>query len=417
MGQAASSELRVAQSAVKRLTEELRKSQRIVSEHEKALQSAQSRAVVESAKASAADAAAAAAATRAEGAAVKDLEARLRQTREEADAQRAQVRAVRAELEGVRDELRTAAGDAKIANLRDAPRGARGKEAVAAAALVRDASEALLEAGAGADRHAVFGELLGAFGEKRLYRADPRTLWTGTRLWEKQRAFREDRAGEIAKAKRSSPVGWPGVISVVEAAADASGGAAVAAVVDGQHRLGAAWLLASSPDGLPPALQEIVVEVYGPLDDGEIHALFAEINKAEPVALVDLRDGGASDAARDALDAAAATLAATYAPMFKPSKNCRAPHLNVDALRDELFQAGVLDAVPHADLADWLLDRNAALANLDDATWLDPAFRCRANTPAARANALDKARAHDFFLGMTWDWLYADPAARRPADK
>ena len=158
MGQASSSELRVAQSAVKRLTEELRKSQRIVSENEKALQSAQSRAVVESAKASAADAAAAAAATRAEGAAVKDLEARLRQTREEADAQRAQVRAVRAELEGVRDELRSAAGDAKIASLRDAPRGARGTEAVAAAALVRDASEALLEAGAGADRHAVFGE-------------------------------------------------------------------------------------------------------------------------------------------------------------------------------------------------------------------------------------------------------------------
>ena len=401
MGAASSSELQVAKTAVRKLTEELRKSQQLAAVHEQALQAAQSKAVVDAATASAA--AAEAAAARKNVAEKKDLEAKLRQTREEADAQRAQVRAVRAELESVRDELRSAAGDAKIADLRETPRGARGDEAKAAAALVRDASAALLDGDAAEkETHAVFGELLASFGGKRLYRADPRTLWTGTRLWEKQRAFREDRAAEIAKAKSSSPAGWPGAISVVETEGDD-----VAAVVDGQHRLGAAWLLAASDAGLPPRLAEIVVEVYGPLADGDVHALFAEINKAEPVALVDLEAGGASDDVRAALDSAAAALAAEYPDMFKPSKNCRAPHVNVDSLRDELFQAGVLDVVPHGDLLPWLRERNAALAAYGDDQWLDPAFRCRASAPAARRKALDKARAHGLFLGMTWDWLYA----------
>ena len=138
-----------------------------------------------------------------------------------------------------------------------------------------------------------------------------------------------------------------------------------------------------------------------------MHALCAEINTAEPVARVDLEAGGARGDVRAALDSAAAALAAEYPDMFKPSKNCRAPHVNVDSLRDELFQAGILDVVPHGDLLPWLRERNAALAAYGDDRWLDPAFRCRASAPAARRKALDKARAHGLFLGMTWDWLYA----------
>ena len=96
MGAASSSELQVAKTAVRKLTEELRTSQQLAAVHEQALQAAQSKAVVDAATASAA--AAEAAAARKNVAEKKDLEAKLRQTREEADAQRAQVRAVRAEL-------------------------------------------------------------------------------------------------------------------------------------------------------------------------------------------------------------------------------------------------------------------------------------------------------------------------------
>ena len=41
-------------------------------------------------------------------------------------------------------------------------------------------------------QHPVFGELLHDFGHKRLYRASPLTLWAGTLVWDRQRAFRQE---------------------------------------------------------------------------------------------------------------------------------------------------------------------------------------------------------------------------------
>ena len=79
----------------------------------------------------------------------------------------------------------------------------------------------------------------------------------------------------------------------------------------------------------------------------------------------------------------------------------------MDALRDELFQARVLGAVKPEELLDWLLARNAALAAIDDARWLDPAFPARASV-GARPRALAKAREHGLYLGMTWDWLHRE---------
>ena len=86
------------------------------------------------------------------------------------------------------------------------------------AKLVAEANAALLDENAAAEgsAHPVFGELLHDFGHKRLYRASPLTLWTGTVLWDSQRAFRQERAELIAKSKTRSTVGgWPGVISAV----------------------------------------------------------------------------------------------------------------------------------------------------------------------------------------------------------
>ena len=57
------------------------------------------------------------------------------------------------------------------------------------AKLVAEANAALLDENAAAEgsAHPVFGELLHDFGHKRLYRASPLTLWTGTVLWDSQR--------------------------------------------------------------------------------------------------------------------------------------------------------------------------------------------------------------------------------------
>ena len=66
-------------------------------------------------------------------------------------------------------------------------------------------------------------------------------------------------------------------------------------------------------------------------------------NRAEPVLLVDLPDesGGATADDNALLTSAAEALKKRYPEMFKPSQNCRAPHVNVDVLRNEMLKAEV----------------------------------------------------------------------------
>lgn len=104
------------------------------------------------------------------------------------------------------------------------------------------------------------------------------------------------------------------------------------------------------------------------------HITPPQVNSAQPVLLVDLPAsvGGAAPDAKSVLEGAAATLAAHYPHMFKPSTACKAPHVNIDALRDRLHQTDALAAHGLAGapaLLDWLLQRNAALEQLSDAGW------------------------------------------------
>ena len=171
------------------------------------------------------------------------------------------------------------------------------------------------------ETHPVFGRLLYDYGHKRLYSASPTTLWAGTTMWHKQRAFRAARAELIAKAKlRSKVAGWPGAICVVESgvtsattsgndrgevggktaspgevAPHANGMIATGMIVDGQHRLGAAHVLASQGK-LTALLGQILVEVYPPMEEQRVRELFTEINRMEPVTLVDLPEDQVSTA-------------------------------------------------------------------------------------------------------------------------
>ena len=308
------------------------------------------------------------------------------------------------------------------------------------AKLVAEANAALLDENAAAEgsAHPVFGELLHDFGHKRLYRASPLTLWTGTVLWDSQRAFRQERAELIAKSKTRSTVGgWPGVISAVMANTGPDGHAngnhngvaphtngvhndgmapphGLAAIVDGQHRLGAAHVLDQRGD-LHDGLAQILVEVYPPMGDASVRELFTEINKSEPVTLIDLPEdfGGASRDENQLLTAAAETLKARYPAMFKASQACRAPHLNVDTLRNELLDAGVVSR--HGmrsaeELLEWLEARNEALGARSDAAWEEARKTavCRAKTAGALETALAKSSEHAFYLGLTQEWLNDD---------
>ena len=69
--------------------------------------------------------------------------------------------------------------------------------------------------------------------------------------------------------------------------------------------------------------------------------IFTEINKAEPVKLLDL-PGGTIKRTRDIIDHAASHFADSYPHMFSTSTRCRPPHLNLDNLRDALFASKVI---------------------------------------------------------------------------
>ena len=292
--------------------------------------------------------------------------------------------------------------------------------------------------------HPVFGRLLHDYGHKRLYLGSPTTLWAGTVLWERQRAFRQERASLIATAKgRGQSRGWPGSISIVEmsdGAADGSDAGAGAGkrgrgrpskasveeaatgegggeggggsgrpslgmLIDGQHRLGAAHLL-SQRGKLEGPLASILVEVYPPMEEGGIKELFTEINKAEPVLLVDLPEGGASESDNAVLTIAAEELRERYPDMFKPSHGCRPPHINVDVLREELHRAEILqrERLTSAEqLVGWIEARNEELAGRAEGEWSAGAARVKSG--AALEKALAKAKDQNFYLGLTWEWV------------
>ena len=66
----------------------------------------------------------------------------------------------------------------------------------------------------------------------------------------------------------------------------------------------------------------------------QVAALFADINKAQPVNLIDM-PGVAPDTTKQYLNEATEIMAARYSAMFSDSARCRLPHVNVDRLRDD----------------------------------------------------------------------------------
>jgi hypothetical protein len=142
--------------------------------------------------------------------------------------------------------------------------------------------------------------------------------------------------------------------------------------------------------------------------------IFTDINKCEPVQLIDIP--GLVDAQQHAaLAFAVESLRAKFKPMFKPTKACRAPHLNVDLLRQELYDANVL--VRHCDiealgkgdkqagdaLLRWLLAANDTLASRSDDEWRES----HKGSKAAFTKALQKARENGLYLGLEKSWLFS----------
>lgn len=223
---------------------------------------------------------------------------------------------------------------------------------------------------------------------------------------------------------KTMDLGFPGVISLHEAPSGKL------SIVDGQHRVGMMAALkelinkkTEKGDEVPDidaAYERVLVEVYPePIDDEEdktsntggegfaksasdgfAEKIFVEINKAEPVKLIDM-PGVASAADRKIITEAVEILQDQYMDMFSASQRCRVPNVNVDNLRSMIFGANILKKhklTTSKKLTEWLMEQNAALG--------DEYENSKPKQELFSKKQWGKASSNNFYLGLESSWLY-----------
>ncbi|KAL7427775.1 hypothetical protein ACHAXM_000993 [Skeletonema potamos] len=294
------------------------------------------------------------------------------------------------------------------------------------------------------EHHQILGRQIAHLSYKRIHLTSASKL-ASLPVYEKQRAYRHDRAKEMAKDKKKTLwMGIPGVISLMEEECGRL------SILDGQHRVGMMAILSEEQRKIAEKnqkvngeqesidhkqvdllaqldLDNILVEVFLPqqrknnadtvLDESKQQTLppseeqddkaiiFTEINKAEPIKLLDL-PGVTNKRTRDVIDYAANHFYDAFPEMFSPSQKCRAPHLNLDNLRDALFASELIKREKigsGGELVKWMIKKNDELKEVytkdDDDGGLDGGKR-------VSDNALKKAIKHEFYLGLESTWLY-----------
>lgn len=258
--------------------------------------------------------------------------------------------------------------------------------------------------------HPILGSIVADLGYKRIHLVSAAALAT-IPIWKKQRVYRHDRAKTMAADKiKTKHLGLPGVICLHE---EDNG---KLSIVDGQHRVGMMKILQDKQDEVQQNmsnanitmdiidLERILVEVYPQRaeirSDDYAQDIFVEINKAEPVKLVDM-PGVATAKDRKLISTAINRLEAAYPTMFSPSQRCRIPHVNIDNLRDNVFAANVIKRknIKNANsLNDWIMSENKALAKkYADSKELQA---------SVNQKAWIKAQKYEFYLGLESSWLY-----------
>ena len=147
-----------------------------------------------------------------------------------------------------------------------------------------------------------------------------------------------------------------------------------------------------------------MVEVYpSATEDVDEHAqnLFLEINKAEPIKLIDM-PGVASAKDRQIIGEAVDRLQKAYPAMFSPSQRCRVPNVNIDNLRNSLFGSGCIKThklTSTKKLYDWILEQNALVG--------DKYVDSKEEQETLNPKAWKKARENKFYLGLESSWLFS----------
>ena len=240
--------------------------------------------------------------------------------------------------------------------------------------------------------HSELGELVLELQGKSVYKTSVKNLSRST-VWERQRILRPNRSRAIAdeKIRSASELGvtMPGVITMY---LDKESGAT--GIIDGQHRAAALILLAQEGHWDPFA-RNVMVEVFHTSGEKQVMDLFCEINSAEPVRLIDMpTHDPVSSKIKLAIDEAVESLEAQYPGMWGGPR-CRAPNLNSDKFRNDLFESSFMTR--NGLKTTKQLQRALKRAN--------SLLMKKQNELGASSGQLKKASKSGFFLGFTSRWL------------
>ncbi|KAG7348356.1 hypothetical protein IV203_017061 [Nitzschia inconspicua] len=260
------------------------------------------------------------------------------------------------------------------------------------------------------DIHPILGPVVADLGYKRIHLVSSGKLGT-IPIWKRQRTYRNDRARRMASEKEATMhLGFPGIICLYE---DSKGGLSI---LDGQHRVGMMQALREmqnkrgSTSSKDQVFQNVLVEVYTNPDNSTVVAakndkgiaeqVFLEINKAEPLKLLDM-PGVASAADRKLITDAVETLQNQFPKMFSTSQRCRSPNVNIDNLRNSIYGANILkrhELTTSGNLVDWLMVQNAALGEAYE--------RDDTRQKFLSPKTWSKASKNGFYLGLESSWLF-----------
>lgn len=100
-----------------------------------------------------------------------------------------------------------------------------------------------------------------------------------------------------------------------------------------------------------------------------------------------------------------------YSEMFKPTSRCRAPHVNIDELRNDLFQSDLMvrgKLNSSQDLLKYLEGINSKVGEklLVEEKALDTDGNSSMLTSKSMLTAFQKAKKFQFYLGMDKSWMY-----------
>lgn len=267
--------------------------------------------------------------------------------------------------------------------------------------------------------HPHFGELLMDLGYKKVYLTSVINL-SRTPVWEQQRILRPNRARAIADEKITKrSFHMPGVLTMFQDShSDQTG------IIDGQHRAAALVILAQEGHWDPYA-RNVMVDVFPTGSEQEVMALFTEINRAEPVRLIDMpTNDPVSSKMKIVIDETVEQLNSEYPTMFGGPR-CRAPNVNADKWRDDLFQSQFMSRHKlrtSKQLYRALIKINRALHRQKEGQWAAMIGKTvtlnvedneeEASTatsdlqlPKSFLAAHKKARKTKFYLGLTGKWM------------